>query len=551
MKKGKLLTLFTATALTMSLFSFVPALAGAPSKVLAATQLEPSAAVPMYRLYNPNSGEHFYTSSVAEKNACVTAGWNDEGIGWYSPSTGLTASTPVYRIYNTVSGEHYYTSNKAEADFIYSSTQRQQVCEGIFAKKAGYYVDGVGNILTDLGNKGKIADYAKIYPDNTGVLKDWCLVVPWRHEGVAWQSSDATAVDNTKAYNASATAEDIMIPVYCMFNPNCDGTTPASHHYTTDKGEADILESLGWRNDGIPFYAVPYQKEYEDAQAAASEKTVTIDEDPGYAVIEAKITLKDTSANATGTHAKVTMTRCKSEGQTASFGIQYEEDIHFAYPQYQGNTVFLCENVFANSTTAGKVGKHYMRLKEASLGQTYKIRLSWTKEDNMLHCYVDDHEINTVYADWSITDFAAPFSFQVEASGAHNGDQVDATFTDIKIRVGDGTDARPIANGTEGTWVCRNYFGLKAEMTSAGIAGPDSRYWNDTQAIGYNASARIYGTVSIDPKADWDTCFGYTDNSTTSSEPGTAGHPISGLMNINQQQTEHPGWVKDELEEWH
>ena len=42
--------------------------------------------VSMYRLYNPNSGEHFYTSNVAERDMLISVGWSDEGIGWIAPS---------------------------------------------------------------------------------------------------------------------------------------------------------------------------------------------------------------------------------------------------------------------------------------------------------------------------------------------------------------------------------------------------------------------------------------------------------------------------------
>lgn len=46
----------------------------------------------MYRLYNPNSGEHFYTKDAKEKKGLVDAGWKDEGTGWYAPASG----SPVY-----------------------------------------------------------------------------------------------------------------------------------------------------------------------------------------------------------------------------------------------------------------------------------------------------------------------------------------------------------------------------------------------------------------------------------------------------------------------
>lgn len=32
-------------------------------------------AADMYRLYNPNSGEHFYTANLTEKNKVQSAGW--------------------------------------------------------------------------------------------------------------------------------------------------------------------------------------------------------------------------------------------------------------------------------------------------------------------------------------------------------------------------------------------------------------------------------------------------------------------------------------------
>lgn len=75
------------------------------------SDLEP---VTLYRLYNPNSGEHFYTMSAKERDYLVSVGWKDEGIGWYSPKTG----EPVYRVYNANGGEHHYTRNAAERDAL-------------------------------------------------------------------------------------------------------------------------------------------------------------------------------------------------------------------------------------------------------------------------------------------------------------------------------------------------------------------------------------------------------------------------------------------------
>jgi hypothetical protein len=69
--------------------------------------------VDMYRMYDPNSGEHFYTGSQEEKNNLIAAGWNYEGIGFTFP---LTTGDPVYRLYDPVTGEHLYTMDVAEVN---------------------------------------------------------------------------------------------------------------------------------------------------------------------------------------------------------------------------------------------------------------------------------------------------------------------------------------------------------------------------------------------------------------------------------------------------
>ena len=66
----------------------------------------------MYRLYNPNSGEHFYTSSKDELRQVCEAGWRYEGVGWVAPESGAE----VYRLYNPNGGDHHYTTSIGERD---------------------------------------------------------------------------------------------------------------------------------------------------------------------------------------------------------------------------------------------------------------------------------------------------------------------------------------------------------------------------------------------------------------------------------------------------
>ncbi len=69
--------------------------------------------IPMYRLFNPNSGEHFYTGSVEERDMLVGVGWNYEGVAWNAP---VTTGEPVYRLFNPNSGDHHYTMSAQERD---------------------------------------------------------------------------------------------------------------------------------------------------------------------------------------------------------------------------------------------------------------------------------------------------------------------------------------------------------------------------------------------------------------------------------------------------
>ena len=109
--------------------------------------IEPEPAGSMYRLYNPNSGEHFYPADATEAGNVVKAGWRYEGVGWKAPAT---SDTPVYRLYNPNAGDHHYTLSAEEKDHLVS--------------------------------------------------------VGWSYEGIGWYSDDAKAVPVYREYNPNAVA---------------------------------------------------------------------------------------------------------------------------------------------------------------------------------------------------------------------------------------------------------------------------------------------------------------------------------------------------------
>ena len=130
--------------------------------------------IEMHRLYNPNSGEHFYTASTAEKNHLVSVGWKYEGIGWKAPAS---SNTPVYRLYNPNAGDHHYTMNKSERDHLISVGWND---EGI-----GWYSDDAKGVpLYRQYNPNAVAG-SHNYTINKAE-NDHLASIGWNAEGVGW-----------------------------------------------------------------------------------------------------------------------------------------------------------------------------------------------------------------------------------------------------------------------------------------------------------------------------------------------------------------------------
>ncbi len=131
-------------------------------------------AVAMYRLYNPNSSEHFYTSDEAEKNKLVSLGWHDENIGWYAPTS---SNTPVYRLYNQAGGEHHYTYDVEERNHLISIGWKY---EGI-----GWYSDDAKSVpLYRQYNPNMFANNHNYTADTEE--RDYLLSLGWHDENIGW-----------------------------------------------------------------------------------------------------------------------------------------------------------------------------------------------------------------------------------------------------------------------------------------------------------------------------------------------------------------------------
>lgn len=130
--------------------------------------------IPMYRLYNPNSGEHFYTSSTNEQASLIEEGWKDEGVAWNAVEV---SNTPVYRLYNQNGGEHHYTTNIQERDSLVDSGWKY---EGI-----GWYSNDDQTIpLFRLYNPNAFANnhhYTASQEERNNLI-----AMGWKDENIAW-----------------------------------------------------------------------------------------------------------------------------------------------------------------------------------------------------------------------------------------------------------------------------------------------------------------------------------------------------------------------------
>ena len=135
--------------------------------------------VDMFRMYDPNSGEHFYTGSTEERDNLVAVGWQYEGVGFTFP---LTTGKPVYRLYDPVTGEHLYTMDENEKATLMA---------------AGWNYEG---IAFNSGFENEVPQYRLHNPNATrgayhftasAEERDMLLSLGWEYQGIGWYSLGA------------------------------------------------------------------------------------------------------------------------------------------------------------------------------------------------------------------------------------------------------------------------------------------------------------------------------------------------------------------------
>lgn len=138
---------------------------------------EPEKTIPVYRMYNGFSGEHFYTTSEKERDHLIDVGWFYEGIGWQAPES---SKTPVYRLYNPYAGDHHYTTSVKERDILVKAKWKY---EG-----ESWYSDDAKAIpiLRQYNSHARTGTHNFTYSQNEN---DSLTRAGWKAEGVSWYAS--------------------------------------------------------------------------------------------------------------------------------------------------------------------------------------------------------------------------------------------------------------------------------------------------------------------------------------------------------------------------
>ena len=152
------------------------------------TQARPAKAVtanfngPVYRLYNPNSGEHVYTMGTFEKNNLVRLGWGYEGIlgtSYYMMNGQSYDRIPVYRLYSKNSGQHLYTTSTYEVSQL---------------RNYGWVNEGIVFYSATVFPWNQVTAVERLYNPNSGQHfytanweeRDFLIKLGWHDEGEAF-----------------------------------------------------------------------------------------------------------------------------------------------------------------------------------------------------------------------------------------------------------------------------------------------------------------------------------------------------------------------------
>ncbi|MDR2976297.1 MAG: Ltp family lipoprotein [Streptococcaceae bacterium] len=205
----------------------------------------------MQRLYNPNSGEHFYTASINERTSLVNAGWSYEGISWIAPDSG----DAVYRLYNPNAGDHFYTRSINERDSL--------VKAGWKAEGIGWYSGGSVSLLRAYNPNAAAGshNYTTAPFEQESLLK-----AGWRDEGVAWYGTGSGFPITQETINALTRVLAYQENGYYMSRLGYINQLTVDGFTTEDATFAVDSSGIDWNQNALTAAKIYYGSYYSDSK---------------------------------------------------------------------------------------------------------------------------------------------------------------------------------------------------------------------------------------------------------------------------------------------
>lgn len=216
----------------------------------------------IYRLYNPQNGEHLYTTDRNERDVLYTkAGWGYEGEAWYAPDEGV----PVYRLYNARLQNHLYTSDLNEINVLTSIH--------------GWTKDNNGQALFYSG--GEVSIY-RLYNRALRGLHHWTTdvneynVLPshgWKQEGETFKATRLGFPIKTQYYKPGGTPPSTPPTTPPADKPKPGGNTPGNN--LPSSGTYKFKKRTAVRSQAK--VSAPIQFYYDAGQSVFYDQKLTAD----------------------------------------------------------------------------------------------------------------------------------------------------------------------------------------------------------------------------------------------------------------------------------
>ena len=160
-----------------------------------------SSTAKLYRYWNADIGDHFYTTNWGELGA-GRAGWKYEGVQCYIYPVPTTGTTPLFRYWNRGIGDHFYTTNWGELGAGRSGWILEGIQGYVYATRQSGTVPLHRYWNSRIGDHFYTTNWSELGGGRSG----------WRYEGVQCYvySTPASSSDDAAAAESDFEAKDAM-----------------------------------------------------------------------------------------------------------------------------------------------------------------------------------------------------------------------------------------------------------------------------------------------------------------------------------------------------